>query len=227
MLYPILRGLADTFVSERSSPVTMSAVINAIRAICARVPLAILDEENENLPTEEQEAPLLLDLVQYKSSKDQGVTMAARSLISLYREVNPSLLLKKHRGKVAAMAVSDGTANRAKAYGEHLYATGVEGVELLQEKSSGEEEDDDDDDGEEENEKEGDVDNEEIQCEEDTGQSIRQGEVEGGSDAEKGEKIENQGDAGQDNQEIEKEAEEEDIMEGESGTKKKIDELMI
>lgn len=144
VLHPILRGLADTFVSERSSPPAMAAGINAIRAICSRVPLAILDEENEGLPSDEQEAPLLLDLVQYKSNKDQGVVMAGRSLISLYREVNPSLLHKRDRGKAAGIAVQQGEATRAKAYGEHLYATGVEGVELLHQKSSDDESEEDD-----------------------------------------------------------------------------------
>lgn len=147
VLHPILRGLADTFVSERSSPPAMAAGINAIRAICARVPLAILDEENSMLPPEQQDAPLLIDLAQYKGSKDQGVVMAARSLIALYREVNPSFLPKKERGKVAAVAVHQGKAARAKAYGEHVYATGVEGVELLQEKSSEDEDDGSDEEG--------------------------------------------------------------------------------
>lgn len=131
VLHPILRGLADTFVSERSSPMSMAAGINAIRAICSRVPLAILDEENENLSKGEQEAPLLLDLVQYKNSKDKGVVMAARSLVTLYREVQPSLLHKRDRGKAASEAVQRGSATMAAAYGEHMYATGVDGVELL------------------------------------------------------------------------------------------------
>ena len=40
---------------------------------------------------------LLQDLVQYKSYKDKGVTMAAKSLMALYREKDPSLLAKKDR----------------------------------------------------------------------------------------------------------------------------------
>lgn len=138
VLHPILRGLADTFVSERSSPLSMAAGINAIRAICSRVPLAILDEENENLPKGEQEAPLLLDLVQYKNSKDKGVVMAARSMITLYREVQPSLLHKRDRGRTASEAVQKGSASTAAAYGQRTYATGVDGVELLDKQSEDE-----------------------------------------------------------------------------------------
>lgn len=131
VLHPILRGLADTFVSERSSPPSVAAGINTIRAICSRVPLAILDEENEYKAEHEQESALLEDLVQYRTSKDKGIMMAARSLISLYREVHPGLLQKKDRGRAGAEAIQKGRESHAKAYGTHLYATGVEGIELL------------------------------------------------------------------------------------------------
>ncbi|KAI0561455.1 hypothetical protein FGB62_81g03 [Gracilaria domingensis] len=140
VLHPILRGLADTFVSERSSPPSVAAGINSIRAICSRVPLAILDEENEYKPEHEQEAALLEDLVQYKTSKDKGIMMAARSLIALYREVHPGLLQKKDRGRAGAEAVQKGDTAHARAYGEHLYATGVEGIELLNAADSDEDE---------------------------------------------------------------------------------------
>lgn len=130
VLHPILRGLADSFVSERSSPPSVAAGINTIRAICSRVPLAIFDDNNELKAAEDQEAPLLEDLVQYKSDKDKGVMMASRSLIALYREVHPGLLHKRDRGRAGSEAVRQGTA-QATAYGEHTYATGVEGVELL------------------------------------------------------------------------------------------------
>lgn len=139
VLHPILRGLADSFVSERSSPPAMAAGINTIRAICARVPLAILDGDNEDKPEAEQEAPLLQDLAQYKTYKDKGVMMAARSLIALYREVHPGLLHKKDRGRAGAEAVQHGVSAHAKAYGELRYATGVDGVELLAQPDSDDE----------------------------------------------------------------------------------------
>lgn len=136
VLHPILRGLADSFVSERSSPPAMAAGINTIRAICSRVPLAILDAGNENKPDFEQEAPLLEDLVQYKGYKDKGVMMAARSLIALYREVHPVLLRKKDRGRTGAEAVQKGHSAQARAYGELKYVTGVDGIELLAKEDS-------------------------------------------------------------------------------------------
>lgn len=132
-LHPVIRLLADSFVSEKSSPPSMAAGINTIRAICTRVPLAILDAENEDKPEAQQEAPLLEDLVQYKDNRDRGVSMAARSLISLYRDVHPRLLKKRDRGRSAAEAVQKGTTGPAPAYAKSRFATGVKGAELLDE----------------------------------------------------------------------------------------------
>jgi hypothetical protein len=58
--------------------------INTIREICVRAPLVM----NETL---------LADLVQYRFKKDKSVVMAARSLITLFRIINPTLLPKKER----------------------------------------------------------------------------------------------------------------------------------
>jgi protein SDA1 len=40
---------------------------------------------------------LLMDLAQYKKSKEKGVMMASRSLIALFRNLNPVMLAKKDR----------------------------------------------------------------------------------------------------------------------------------
>ena len=74
--------IADEFVSDGVAAEVASAGINTIREILARAPLAI-------------DAPLLQDLTEYKGSKSKAVMMAARSLISLYREVAPEMLLKR------------------------------------------------------------------------------------------------------------------------------------
>lgn len=148
VLHPILKCIADRFVSDRSSPPSVAAGINTIRAICSRVPLAILDADNEYLPEDQQEAPLLEDLVQYKNDRDKGTGMAARSLISLYREIHPKLLHKKDRGRMAAEAVQKGNTAPAPEYAKLKYSTGVDGVELLADSESEEEEMDVDIEGE-------------------------------------------------------------------------------
>ena len=43
------------------------------------------------------EEDLLGDLIEYRKSKDKGVVTAARGLLQLFREVNPSMLKKRER----------------------------------------------------------------------------------------------------------------------------------
>lgn len=75
------------------------------------------------------DSALLQDLVEYKGSKDKGVMMAARSLITLYREVAPEMLKRKDRGKVASMDMAAGTATSLR-YGVEN-SGGIEGLDLL------------------------------------------------------------------------------------------------
>jgi len=69
---------------------------------------------------------LLRDLSQYKKARDKPVATAARALIALFRELAPSLLEKKDRGKGADLEKS------VKAYGTKVVSERVDGAELLQ-----------------------------------------------------------------------------------------------
>lgn len=113
---PMVQKIANEFVSEGVAGEVASAGLNAIREICVRAPLAM-------------NATLLQDLTEYKSSKDKGVMMAARSLIGLYREVAPEMLKRRDRGKMTAIGMKDRTELR---YGEER-SGGIEGLELLEE----------------------------------------------------------------------------------------------
>ncbi|XP_030475012.1 uncharacterized protein LOC115692332 [Syzygium oleosum] len=119
---PLFKQIVNQFVHDRSRPEAIAVGINVVREICLRMPLLM----NEDL---------LQDLVLYKKSHEKAISAAARSLISLFRELCPSMLVKKDRGRP-----SDPTA-RPKAYGEVSVASAVPGVELLQNN-----EDDEDDD---------------------------------------------------------------------------------
>ncbi|KAF8017601.1 hypothetical protein BT93_H2708 [Corymbia citriodora subsp. variegata] len=119
---PLFKQIVNQFVHDRSRPEAIAVGINVVREICLRMPLLM----NEDL---------LQDLVLYKKSHEKAVSAAARSLISLFRELCPSMLVKKDRGRP-----SDPTA-RPKAYGEVSVASAVPGVELLQ--NSDDDEDDD------------------------------------------------------------------------------------
>eukprot|EP00172_Hildenbrandia_rubra_P002215 Plantae.Rhodophyta-Hildenbrandia_rubra.ctg2917.p1 GENE.Plantae.Rhodophyta-Hildenbrandia_rubra.ctg2917~~Plantae.Rhodophyta-Hildenbrandia_rubra.ctg2917.p1 ORF type:complete len:696 (-),score=131.50 Plantae.Rhodophyta-Hildenbrandia_rubra.ctg2917:5935-8022(-) len=129
-LFPTVRWLANTFVSDRCSPQVSAAGLNTIRGICSRVPLAILDSENEDKPVAERESALLQELAEYKNSKDKGVAIAARSLVAVYREAMPTLLRKKDRGKHAQEIIIGGSLPDVK-YGQSEAATGVAGMDLL------------------------------------------------------------------------------------------------
>lgn len=114
----VVRKIADEFVSDGVAAEVASAGINTIREILARAPLAI-------------DAPLLQDLTEYKGSKSKAVMMAARSLISLYREVAPEMLLKKDRGKVASIELQKSEKSGLPQYGVENNVTSIPGIELL------------------------------------------------------------------------------------------------
>ncbi|KIL85707.1 protein sda1 [Fusarium avenaceum] len=117
VLEPLIQKIANEFVSEASAAEVAAAGLNSIREICARQPLAMTDT-------------LLQDLVQYRKSKDKGVMMAAKGLLSLYREVGAELLKKRDRGKNATINMRAGIQAQRK-FGEQD-AGGIEGLELLE-----------------------------------------------------------------------------------------------
>ena len=114
-VYPVLRTLADNFVTERHAPEVMAMGLNAIREICNRNHHAI-DED------------LLQDLVEYKSHKDKGVYMAARSIMTLYRKINPALLTKKTRGMPTELLKETNTEAK---FGEFTAKDYIPGAEIL------------------------------------------------------------------------------------------------
>lgn len=114
-LEPLLKAIANHFVSDRSSPDAITIGINTIREICKRQPLAMN-------PT------LLADLAEYKSQRgDRGVMMAARSLIQLYRDIQPELLPAKLRGSKAGPNESKGPIR----FGAPSPLSDIPGLELL------------------------------------------------------------------------------------------------
>merc|ERR1712241_903179 len=112
---PVVRAVVNNFVTERNSGEVMAIGLNAIREICRRCPLA-LDET------------LLRDLAEYKSYKDKGVMMAARSLISFYRATQPELLHKRDRGRPTEAMAENNTNLR---YGESDAKDFIPGAEVV------------------------------------------------------------------------------------------------
>lgn len=116
-LEPLVQKIANEFVSEASASEVAAAGLNAIREICVRQPLAMNDT-------------LLQDLVMYRKSKDKGTMMAAKGLLSLYREVGADMLTKRDRGKAATMGLKSGE-RKEQRFGEEAVG-GIEGLELLE-----------------------------------------------------------------------------------------------
>jgi protein SDA1 len=73
---------------------------------------------------------LLKDLISYKIHKDKGVSMAAKSLLTLFRVINPSILPKKWLGK------ETDAKSKPKAYGAVEIRDHIEGTELLEQYDS-------------------------------------------------------------------------------------------
>ncbi|CAN8006254.1 unnamed protein product, partial [Ixodes hexagonus] len=135
VMEPVLMTIANNFVTERNSVEVMTVGLNSIRELCSRCPLVM-------------SADLLHDLAQYKSYRDKNVSMAAKSLIQLFRTVNPDLLARKFRGK----PTEETQELQVRQYGE-LKAPGfVPGAEILDvdKEDAGEEEKENEDDSDSE-----------------------------------------------------------------------------
>ena len=115
-LEPLVQKIANSFVDEGAANEVAAAGLNAIREICVRQPLAM----NETL---------LQDLVMYRKSKDKGVMMAARGLLSLYRDVGAGMLKKRDRGRDAALGLRSGE-KKEQRFGEEALGQ-IEGLDLL------------------------------------------------------------------------------------------------
>ncbi|CAG7831059.1 unnamed protein product [Allacma fusca] len=110
----VINCLVNNFITERNSGEVMAVGMNTVREICSRCPLVMSRD-------------LLLDLTQYKKYKDKSVMMAARSLIHLFRDVNPEMLHKKDKGKPTLATVE----KHFKQYGELASKDYIPGTEAL------------------------------------------------------------------------------------------------
>ena len=92
-LDPVIRKIAQEFIHPGVGSEVIVAGLNTVREICRRQPWAM----NEDL---------LGDLVSYRKSRDKTVTAAARGLLQLFRETNPSIL--KRRERVSSRSIQVG-----------------------------------------------------------------------------------------------------------------------
>eukprot|EP00755_Sulcionema_specki_P012248 Sspe_Gene.50935::Locus_28290_Transcript_1_1_Confidence_1.000_Length_1873::g.50935::m.50935/K14856/SDA1, SDAD1; protein SDA1 len=115
-LHSLMMTIANHFVSDKASPDAIAIGINTLREICRRQPLVMTED-------------LLQDIAQYKRFKrDKGVVMASRSMIQLFRELQPDMLARKDRGREADLEKKMHTFGTKVAT-----ATEIPGLELLEE----------------------------------------------------------------------------------------------
>ena len=84
-LEPVVRAIADNFIWGNCSGEVICAGLNGLREICVRCPLAMPESLLQSL------------LDDYKNHREKGVMMAGRSLLGLFREINPEMLKRKDR----------------------------------------------------------------------------------------------------------------------------------
>uniref|UniRef100_A0A8D0FFB9 Protein SDA1 n=1 Tax=Strix occidentalis caurina TaxID=311401 RepID=A0A8D0FFB9_STROC len=114
IIQSVLMTIANNFVTDKNSGEVMTVGINAIKEITARCPLAMTED-------------LLQDLVQYKTHKNKNVMMSAKTLIHLFRSLNPEMLQKKFRGKPTEASLEA----RIHEYGELDAKDYIPGAEVL------------------------------------------------------------------------------------------------
>eukprot|EP00934_Nitzschia_sp_Nitz4_P003709 Nitzschia sp. Nitz4//scaffold26_size159584//28171//30795//NITZ4_002474-RA/size159584-processed-gene-0.66-mRNA-1//-1//CDS//3329545031//3699//frame0 len=135
-IYGILKTIAHNFVTDRCSEEQMAVGINAIRAICARVPPILSEEESresDGASAIDVEA-FVRDIAAYSNHRDRSVGIAGKAFMNFIRETHPGLLQGKDRG------LKGSALHKAKAkpmrYGESRVSGGVEGADLLVEYES-------------------------------------------------------------------------------------------
>lgn len=136
-IYPLLKTILHNFVTERCSGEQMAVGINAVRAICSRVPSVLSDQDDDdkdaaaNRSSSWDVEAFVRDLAGYAKHRDRSVSIAGRGWVNFIREVYPSLLQGKDRGLVGSGLHKVG--ERPLRYGEVVAASGVEGADLLAE----------------------------------------------------------------------------------------------
>ncbi|KAI3992514.1 hypothetical protein MKX01_022605 [Papaver californicum] len=117
--YPSLQRytVVNQFVHDKSRIEEIAVGLNAVREICLHIPLLMTKR-------------LLYDLVLYRKSHEKALCTAARSLITLFKEVCSSWLVKKDRGRPTNPKA------RPKAFREVNIASNVSGLGLTNVKGS-------------------------------------------------------------------------------------------
>jgi protein SDA1 len=130
-VYGILKTIAHNFITERCTEEQMAVGINAVRAICARVPSVLSKDESKETTgaTVMDIEAFARDLAAYSNHRDRSVSIAGKAWTNFVREMHPSLLQGKARGMIGSALHKAG--EKPLRYGQQRVSSGVEGAELL------------------------------------------------------------------------------------------------
>ncbi|OEU23693.1 hypothetical protein FRACYDRAFT_146325, partial [Fragilariopsis cylindrus CCMP1102] len=134
-VYGILKTIAHNFVTERCSEEQIAVGINAIRAICSRVPSVLsIEDSKESLETNVASATFdveafVRDIAAFSNHRDRSVSIAGKSYQNFIREKYPTLLQGKNRGLKGSALHKQKT--KPMRFGEQKVSHGVEGADLL------------------------------------------------------------------------------------------------
>lgn len=118
-LEPILKFIILHFANESCPDLKIAMGLNCITQMCARKPLLISEED-------------LNFLCSLRGYKEKNVTTAVKTLINLYRDLNPLMLKKQYRGKMEKDDLTkDLLGKRNYLFGEDEVQHRVDGAELL------------------------------------------------------------------------------------------------
>jgi len=130
-IYGVLQTILNNFVTERCSEEQMAVGINAIRAICSRVPSILVtdDADNQDAAVHMDIPAFVQDIASYAKHRDKSISTAGRAFVNFIREVYPSLLVSKDRGEVGSALHKH--KQMPLKYGQTKVNYGVEGADLL------------------------------------------------------------------------------------------------
>eukprot|EP00520_Triparma_pacifica_P003600 CAMPEP_0118640400 /NCGR_PEP_ID=MMETSP0785-20121206/4735_1 /TAXON_ID=91992 /ORGANISM="Bolidomonas pacifica, Strain CCMP 1866" /LENGTH=511 /DNA_ID=CAMNT_0006531789 /DNA_START=24 /DNA_END=1556 /DNA_ORIENTATION=- len=101
----LLKTVAHNFITERCSEEQMAVGINAVTAVCKRVP-SLLAEDDDHVndgggSVVDMEA-FVRDIAGFTRHRDKSVSVAAKGFVNFIRVTHPRLLKGKQRGLVGA-----------------------------------------------------------------------------------------------------------------------------
>jgi len=110
-LAPLFRKILHEFISDNCTEETITMGLNTAREMCKRQPLIMTKD-------------IMQDLSGFRAFRNRAVVEAAKALINLYKDLNPTVLQGKDRGSLKGFLPQE--------YAEQRPATRVAGAELLE-----------------------------------------------------------------------------------------------